>query len=472
LCALFRENRKRAHVVKTKIAGGLTVYLLEELSDARMRCAQLKRLISEATDLIEKSEHKDHFFEVAAHLIHDIPDNLLRLEKALDAAAMSASRMDYEEIKGNLKPEKAEELEQVLDDARVRLVRRRSGGIKTMSAKTVAEEIHRIARVAEEEGALPVGDLLVLVASLEHGVKKASSEETTARKLHKIADDLLAQKNPSRVALAKSLRGLIADVAQPTAGQMAASILYQANSREEVMQGFKSANPTLTEAQLEEIADHWERNKDVVKDKHTAATVSPIEKLEKKTWDWSLAQKEALTGFAKEASAAVKKVERLEDKVKLRAIEKKALEGVRTVLTIFGEVKTASDSKESEEKWSRFEEGTPADPTENMSKEDAQKWKSENEKNKDNFKSAASKGEVDERFLREMEGILKKHGYNPKDAKKLQAEGMGPEELEHRIKTTKPGGKGSLEYTHNLKRVKEAASDPSPSDWKLDADVE
>ena len=34
------------------------------------------------------------------------------------------------------------------------------------------------------------------------------------------------------------------------------------------MQGFKKANPALTEDQLEEIAEHWDRNKDVVKDKH------------------------------------------------------------------------------------------------------------------------------------------------------------------------------------------------------------
>ena len=34
------------------------------------------------------------------------------------------------------------------------------------------------------------------------------------------------------------------------------------------MKGFKSANPDLSDAQLEEIADQWEKNKDVVKDKH------------------------------------------------------------------------------------------------------------------------------------------------------------------------------------------------------------
>jgi len=39
-------------------------------------------------------------------------------------------------------------------------------------------------------------------------------------------------------------------------------------------------------------------------------------------------------------------------------------------------------------KRSRFEEGKPADPTENMSPEDAAEWKRQNDKNKDNFKAA------------------------------------------------------------------------------------
>jgi len=43
----------------------------------------------------------------------------------------------------------------------------------------------------------------------------------------------------------------------------------------------------------------------------------------------------------------------------------------------------------TEEKESRFEEGKPADPTENMSPEDAKKWREEHLNNKDNFKSAA-----------------------------------------------------------------------------------
>jgi hypothetical protein len=40
---------------------------------------------------------------------------------------------------------------------------------------------------------------------------------------------------------------------------------------------------------------------------------------------------------------------------------------------------------------SRFEEGKPADPTKDMSPEDAEKWREEHEKNKDRFKTSAER---------------------------------------------------------------------------------
>jgi hypothetical protein len=43
----------------------------------------------------------------------------------------------------------------------------------------------------------------------------------------------------------------------------------RANSRDEVMKGFKGANPSLTKEDLEEIADNWEKHKDTIKDKNS-----------------------------------------------------------------------------------------------------------------------------------------------------------------------------------------------------------
>jgi len=56
------------------------------------------------------------------------------------------------------------------------------------------------------------------------------------------------------------------------------------------------------------------------------------------------------------------------------------------------------------------------------------------------------------RELEAMQLLLANRGFDPKDAKKLQQEGMGEEELIGRLKH--PAGKiGSLEHSHGLKRV-------------------
>lgn len=111
---------------RQKTASAL-VYMIEELGDARMRCDQLLRYISEAVKLIEKSPQKEHFFEVAGHLIYAVPEAAFKLQKALQAVALSANRVDYEELKQELRPDKVNELENVLEDVRIRHPQRRSG---------------------------------------------------------------------------------------------------------------------------------------------------------------------------------------------------------------------------------------------------------------------------------------------------------------------------------------------------------
>lgn len=50
-------------------------------------------------------------------------------------------------------------------------------------------------------------------------------------------------------------------------------------------------------------------------------------------------------------------------------------------------------------KTARYEEGKPADPTQNMSEEDAAEWKKQTEENKDNFKSADGGGKLLRRHM-------------------------------------------------------------------------
>lgn len=261
----------------TKEAAGITVYLLEELGDARLRCAQLKKYIKEATDLIEKSPERDHFFEVAAHLIHGIPDTLFKMEKALDASALAAARMDYEEIKDNIRPEKADELEDALQDVRLRYLKRRSGVENdletgkgtTMTPKEAADQLLAIASQTEAMGHVPLGKVIQLLASIEGRNKRAStSGPKAAAAFRKAAADLVGSTPPSPAAFASWLRNVVADQMAPTSAAVAAAIYQTANSREEVMKGFKDSNPSMTDEQLEKAADMWEKHKDVVKNKH------------------------------------------------------------------------------------------------------------------------------------------------------------------------------------------------------------
>ncbi len=290
--------RRQASMPK---CASISVFLVEELGDARVRCEQLKGYIDEATDLVEKSEHRDHFFEVAGHLMHGIPEVLFKLEKALEAASMAASRIDYEEIKERLKPEKVEELEKALQDVRIRRLHRSDGG-KTptdpsqapqksasevppgkdqgaMNAKIAAYDLIRIAEHVERTGSVPMDKLVSLISRLERGKREASASGASpakvagyframAENLGKTANEPDPAKKPSRFALARALRNVLADQMPMTSAQVAAQIYQQATSREDVIKGFKEANPDMSEADLEKAATMWEKHKDVVKDKN------------------------------------------------------------------------------------------------------------------------------------------------------------------------------------------------------------
>ena len=103
---------------------GATIYIQEELSDARLRCDELKNYIVRALDLVHASTKRDHLYAVAGDIIHAVPETILKLERALGAVSMAVNKVDYEEQRQILRPEKVDELERVLEDVRVRMPRR------------------------------------------------------------------------------------------------------------------------------------------------------------------------------------------------------------------------------------------------------------------------------------------------------------------------------------------------------------
>jgi len=103
-----------------------TIYIQEELSDARLRADELKNFIVRALDLVHTSEHRDHFYAVAGDIIHAVPDCMLKLERALQAAAVAVNESDSQELRQILRPQKIDELERVLADMRIRVPKRTS----------------------------------------------------------------------------------------------------------------------------------------------------------------------------------------------------------------------------------------------------------------------------------------------------------------------------------------------------------
>jgi hypothetical protein len=251
---------------------GITIYLIEELSDARLRCEQLKRYVADAMKLVEQSKHKDHFFEVAGHLLHGIPESLFKLDKALSATALAATRLDYEGLKQDLRPEKVEELERVLEDSRIHMVPRR--GDNKMTPKQASVALCDIADEIDNFGSFPLGKVINLVATLEgktaFGIpgKMGSipaSSKVKGSVLRNLAKEIEAK--PNRARTAQALRGIV--VAQVGSPKLVA-LLQEATSRDDVMDGFKKNNPDLTKEHLETIADEWEKNRDVVKSKNAS----------------------------------------------------------------------------------------------------------------------------------------------------------------------------------------------------------
>ena len=198
---------------RQKTASGISLFLIEELGDARLHCAQLTHYIDLGRQIVEKSKAKDHIFEVAGHLIQAIPEHLFKLERSLQAVALAADRMDYEEIKQELKPEKVEELERVLKEVRIRNVPHRSEPRPPMNPTQAAESLQRIATEIRTTGKLPVARVLDLVASLEGQDRTASDLAASADVFETMGKALLtpSPEAPKRLHLAATLRKALAD---------------------------------------------------------------------------------------------------------------------------------------------------------------------------------------------------------------------------------------------------------------------
>jgi hypothetical protein len=137
------------------------------------------------------------------------------------------------------------------------------------NTKEAAAELLKMAEIADATGKVPMARLVSLIAHLEGNQRQAGDiSKKASRFFQQAATTLSTQKNPSRTQLASVLRKVLADSMQMDAATMQSAIFQQANSREDVMKGFQKANPSMSDEDAEKAADQWEKNKNVVKDKH------------------------------------------------------------------------------------------------------------------------------------------------------------------------------------------------------------
>lgn len=342
---------------------GITVYLMEEISDARLRCEQLKNFIAQALRLVSGSTHRDHFYEVAGDLLQGIPDSLFKMDKALAATALAASRLDYEELKAQLKPEKVEELETVLRNVRIRQIDRRAPYLQPAVPKTATE--------------LSIRDLNKLRDYLETILVEAKKLDGKLPPALKGEADEISEKAE------QALKSLKLASTTPTQGINAMNRWSIFAKTEEEKQGrFEEGKPAdPTKNMSPEDAKEWKVQNEKNKDKFKAAASDNLEP-SLNTIEESL--KSARSGWEKYKSNPQKYKPQLGNVTQdLNAIASRTRVALRVVDGL--DSKTASE----EEKESRFEEGKPADPTKQMSPEDAKEWKSNTEEYGDKFKASS-----------------------------------------------------------------------------------
>lgn len=349
---------------------GVIVYLQEEIGNARMRCDQLLRYVDKATKLIERSSHKDHLFEVAGDVIQGLPVTSLKLHNALQSVALAANRIDYEEIKQDLRPEKVEELERVLKDVRVRQVQRRSQPM--LNPGSVVDQLKDLAKKARTEGRLDTEGLGTLVASLEAGGPKVADDvgAKVAAQLEAMAHALEHPPEgemPSRVRLAQVLRKTLAEHIDVKAEASEAQKSGWFKSPEEEV----AYELSMAVSALKKVSHDLSNAR-----RGRTMLMTALGCLGRATSAWG--QDPGIAEAIQRASGIL--FRKWESSGGLD--NEKVPSGMRMV-----------DANE-DEKLSRFEEGKSADPTKKMSPEDAKAWKENTDEYGDKFTKEA-KGNLD-----------------------------------------------------------------------------
>lgn len=394
------------------------VYLVEELGDARLLCDQLQRYVDKAVKLVENSEQKDHFFEVAGDLLQGIPETTQKLHKALQAVALATNRLDYEDVKQELSPEKVDELETVLDDVRIHPVRRRGS---TMTPEEAIQQLRSLVAQTEETGGVPITAALQLIESLEAGSKTASAPGKEIENLITALSNPPEGVEPSRVRLAAVLRHIVAGALSEDA-LLAHRVAHRAQYSKEAKGGIDIRELNNLKKSLEDILVEAKKgkNRDIETMAQRALKTMKMASTEEEEGTDKTANDKLLRSMDKVVRTIENNLKTLKASMgKYKSNPEKYApqldnfaddtRDIASAIRAFGRSfgKTAS---EDEGKESKFEEGKPADPTKNMSPEDAKEWKENVDHDGSNLKKAGrlpSPSDLTKKMKASVSSILK-----------------------------------------------------------------
>lgn len=93
--------------------------ILEGVVSSRLQAHNLHRQINRALALIEKSEKKDHFYQVAGDLIMEVPKQINQLEMELDATSLALTYLTQDDIKPRLPMYVKDKINDALETAQI-----------------------------------------------------------------------------------------------------------------------------------------------------------------------------------------------------------------------------------------------------------------------------------------------------------------------------------------------------------------
>jgi hypothetical protein len=129
-------------VSKDKQASSQAAWALitEGVTAARLEAHRLQHLINRGLKLIEDSEHREHFYQLAGDLIVAAPKRLARLEQDLDRTALALSKMGETYLSARLPLEDKTLVEEAVDSASFGGGRRKSTPVERVAARWLEQQ--------------------------------------------------------------------------------------------------------------------------------------------------------------------------------------------------------------------------------------------------------------------------------------------------------------------------------------------